>query len=91
MKLLQCIECMDIVKLPPNGEPRPCACGKSRGRYVDDDWAHYSGPARILGMGNGSMRKSLFVKSVERNGKAEPRYEWWVIPEGRHIKEVEKV
>ena len=37
MKLLLCRACQDIVKLG-SGKFRKCACGKSSGRYLSDDW-----------------------------------------------------
>jgi hypothetical protein len=86
------LKCLDIVALPPNGEPRPCACGKSRARYIDGNIAHYSGPARLLGIGNRSVYLSLHNESREGpDGMAHPRYDWWVIPEGRNIKKVKRV
>lgn len=84
MKLLNCVACHDVVKLQKR--IRKCACGKSKGKYVDDLYATYSGPARILGFNNFEYVRTLKIKpTLDRFGMSAVRGEWFVIVEGCHI------
>lgn len=84
MKLLQCLECRDIVVLRLNRR-RECECRKSGGEYVDMLQVQYTGPARILGMLNTEMKLSLneFKERYEEN------YRWFVIREGCNIEKLD--
>jgi hypothetical protein len=76
MKLLNCLDCNDVVALLPM-QDRKCYCGSSIGRYLSDGLrAIYNGPCRILG-----MRNSQYNQAVSGED-----YVWFVIPEGHNIK-----
>lgn len=67
MKLILCKECSDVFKL--DAQPRTCKCGRSRGRYVDDLYAVYTGKSAIpLGILNGSLVRSVRSASHEFKG-----------------------
>lgn len=51
MKLLFCTECTDLVRLF-GGPLRPCKCGQSSGRYLDERRVEISGPSVVLGVDN---------------------------------------
>lgn len=70
MKLLNCTVCHDIVKL--YSDLRSCRCGKSHGRYIDDNKALHDGPSRIISLRN-ALRKSLKVPPGDDCGS------WWII------------
>ena len=57
MKLLFCFECADIKKL--HSFEVSCNCGKTKGRYIDDVKAIYSGPGCLLGILNFSFREAV--------------------------------
>lgn len=80
MKLLHCVACGDVFAL--RREDRTCECGQSVGRYTDNVHAEYRGPARVLGMRNQEIHRSLRDVHVPFVG---PHYRWWVITEGEHI------
>lgn len=69
MKLLMCMDCMDIFNLTHT--EKNCGCGKTKGRYVDNLNAEYSGNAQPIGFANGSFRTAYFIQKVEneRNEK----------------------
>lgn len=59
MKLIFCPECRDIVKLVTD-KWRTCDCGKSGGRYLDDDLeAVYEGRAVPLGIDGPSFASAI--------------------------------
>jgi hypothetical protein len=57
MKLLFCLDCFDIVKLIHT--ERTCSCGKSKGMYIDNINAIYSGNAKLLGFSNTSFTNAV--------------------------------
>jgi hypothetical protein len=57
MKLLFCLDCCDIVKLIHT--ERTCSCGKSKGMYIDNINATYSGNAKLLGFNNTSFVNAI--------------------------------
>lgn len=60
MKLLNCTECHDIVKLNPiAGAWRSCRCGKAKGCYMDEIQAVVVRPGRILAIDNNDYKSSL--------------------------------
>lgn len=76
MKLLNCQKCHDIISL--GFIERKCLCGASRGKYINEIVAIYSGPSRILGIRNSEYKVS----------RPEHDYVWFVIPEGNNIKKL---
>lgn len=80
MKLLNCLDCHDIVLLR-GGSCRACVCGKSSGRYLEDGRkVEVSGPCRVLGIDNREYTLSLSATlRVARNGREVPNH-WFVIP-----------
>ena len=71
MKLLNCLECHDIVAMQLS--ERHCFCEKSSGQY--DDEGHrvtVSGPARILGIRNDVYENSM-------SGPLTQNFYWFVI------------
>lgn len=85
MKLLNCHECQDIVQMRLD-RLRSCLCGKSTGKYVDNTWVKYSGPARIIGMLNSEYwesKKAPVVPFVTN-------YKWFPILEGDNCLLVEQ-
>ncbi len=69
MKLLHCRVCRDIIGLVSFHE-RTCQCGRSRGRYLDQVKAEYSGPAVIIMLST----RDLFAAQVGQH------YPWTVLP-----------
>lgn len=73
MKLLLCTVCSDVRKL--RRDITRCACGASWGRYdADGHHAVYGGPARLLGLGNGSLTQALQATPHEDGADL---VEWW--------------
>ena len=58
MKLLFCTECSDVFNLSLDKE-KSCSCGKTKGKYVDNLNAEYSGDGIPLGFRNGEFTRSL--------------------------------
>lgn len=79
MKLLNCLKCHDMVKLVR--DIRSCWCGESQGQYINDLWAEYKGPARIIGMLNPEYEESL-IRPIVPYGHD---YKWFPIKNGYHI------
>jgi len=83
MKLLNCTECHDIVKIPVNGTWRYCWCGKAGARYVNDVMAELTGTSsRCIGIDSRMYERSLTARSLQRenNVLGENVFEWWLIP-----------
>ena len=59
MKLLFCYVCHDVFKLAVD-EIRSCACGKVRGRYINNSEAEVNGEGYSLAIGNGSLMNALY-------------------------------
>lgn len=57
MKLLLCLECGDVVRMRP--ESRTCVCGKSSGRYVDDEVVEQTAGSVSLALHNHDLRAAL--------------------------------
>lgn len=88
MKLLNCLKCHDIVELAYQ-VTRVCKCGESSGKYIDELYAEYSGHCRILGISNKDYVRSIQEKTtLDSRGNSTPRFEWFVILEGQHIKKL---
>lgn len=64
MKLLYCRECRDVVKLYP--QFRPCKCGASTGRYIDDHRVEIFGQGEVLGV---DTRVLAQINHTPRQGK----------------------
>ena len=62
MKLLFCRECEDIFNL--SFREKNCSCGKTKGKYLDNLNATYSGPAVPLGFSN-----LTFAQAIRRHSK----------------------
>lgn len=72
MKLLNCTDCHDIVKL--QHEWRKCVCGKAAGKYLKDGKSvSIQGSCRIIGIDSQEYKKTF--QNVKFEGK------WFVIPE----------
>jgi len=76
MKLLFCPKCQDIFRLPSNLIERVCECGKTRGRYLDELNAEYSGGIP-LGFENSSLVAAIMNQPNEGMGK---QFTAFVIP-----------
>lgn len=63
MKLLMCLECADIFSL--SKKEKVCGCGKTKGRYIDNLNAEYSGNAQPIGFANGSFMEAIKVQRIE--------------------------
>ncbi|BBN90565.1 MULTISPECIES: hypothetical protein [Rhodocyclales] len=66
MKLLFCPHCQDVLKL--RFEQRTCECGKSWGRYEDEEHARIGGAAVPLGIGNRSLVDALESRPADGKG-----------------------
>lgn len=63
MKLLMCLDCMDIFNL--TYKDKFCGCGKTKGKYTDNLNAEYSGNAQPIGFANGSFRQAYQEQKLE--------------------------
>lgn len=92
MKLLFCLACHDVVKLQV-ATWRPCQCGRSNGRYLEDGLHGevVGDTARVIGVDNRSVRKALHHKAAPTDGAfgAFPRIDAFLFPTNyyrvRHI------
>ena len=76
MKLLLCTKCSDVFSL--RHEQKTCSCGKTKGRYIDDTNAVYSGEYAVgLGFKNDSFVYAIFNRPIKGLGKT---FESWVMP-----------
>lgn len=75
MKLLYCKECNSVFNL--DYEEKLCTCGKSKGKYIDNLNAEYSGPCVSLGFNNFSFFPAINNQPKEGWGK---NFEAFVIP-----------
>lgn len=67
MKLLYCKDCGDVFSM--RYEERACICGKSKGKYLDNLNAEFSGPALPLGFHNSSFSHALKNQPEKNWGK----------------------
>lgn len=67
MKLLMCTNCMDVFNLKM--EEKKCSCGKTRGKYLDEIQAVFSGPAIPMGFTNSSLIKAVNNQPLEGQGE----------------------
>ncbi len=68
MKLIQCSYCQDVVAL--RRSHRTCWCGKSGGKYKDDDLhAYIEGPCTPLGFANSSFEDAIDNQPIDGIGK----------------------
>ncbi len=77
MKLLYCANCDDVFSLRLNKE-RSCECGKTKGKYIDNLNAVYSGPAITMGFNNPSLEDALDNQPLKGSGK---EFTAFVIPQ----------
>jgi len=63
MKLLLCIKCSDVFSL--NFKEKTCACGETKGRYVDELNAEISGNCEPIGFANDSFITALKKQRIE--------------------------
>lgn len=76
MRLLFCRSCQDLFRLV--SAERACQCGETRGRYVNDLDAIYSGGAAVpIGFNNSSFAKA--IAEQRPRGNSEP-FSAFVIP-----------
>lgn len=75
MKLFICLECQDVVRLV--AKKRKCQCGKCWGKYQDDIFAVYSGPAIPIGFDNSSLAQAIANQPEDGLGV---RFSAFVIP-----------
>lgn len=76
MKLILCTSCQDVVKLTRGG--RYCDCGRSWGRYLDDDVnAEISGDAVPIGFANSQLQFALTHRPESGMGRT---FDAFVIP-----------
>jgi len=73
MKLLFCKACNDIVKINVRNE---CICGRTKGRYLDNRNAEFSGPCIPIGIEGTSFRIALQERPHKSPGK---RFDAFVI------------
>lgn len=67
MKLVYCISCEDVIALL--AKPRACACGQSRGAYLEDGvGAWIQGPCVPLGFDNVSFDQALANQPIAPPG-----------------------
>lgn len=65
MKLLYCLQCLDVVAL--RRQTRECACRESAGRYeADDITAAVTGPCVVLGIDSHVLERA--VRDQRRDG-----------------------
>lgn len=57
MKLLLCTACGDVVQMRP--EERTCACGASRGRYVDNETVEQTAGSISIALHNHDLHAAL--------------------------------
>ena len=57
MKLIYCKKCHDVVSM--RYQERSCFCGKSKGKYLDNLNAEFSGPVIPLGFHNKYFHEAL--------------------------------
>ncbi|MCK5019539.1 MAG: hypothetical protein KAS32_20940 [Candidatus Peribacteraceae bacterium] len=58
MKLLHCLNCNDMFNLSAE-HVKMCTCKQTIGKYISDNNIIYSGPAVVLGIGNGSFFEAI--------------------------------
>lgn len=86
MKLIFCPKCQDIRKLHRASahDPIHCRCGRSWGRYLDDEvMAEVGGEAVVLGIDNRSFEMAFRASRGPRRKDAEFDFEAFVINEYR--------
>jgi hypothetical protein len=77
MKLLLCLDCDDIFNL--GYEIKSCNCGATKGKYIDQRNAIYSGVNAIpLGFANNSFANAIRNQSVDEFFGE--RFEAFVVP-----------
>jgi hypothetical protein len=75
MKLLYCKKCGAIFNL--RNYEKTCECGESKGHYIDNINAIYSGPCFPIGFNNMSLAGAVLNQPKSGAGK---RFEAFVIP-----------
>ena len=73
MKLLVCLNCQDVFKLPRvDSEPRTCQCGRVTGQYKrggDECW--HNGRGVLLAIRNDEFRRMLGQNKLMTSTEAE--------------------
>lgn len=78
MKLLFCKACQDVFRLIDT--ERVCRCGATRGRYVDELNAVYTGTDAVpIGFANSSFVRAVRAQPIEDSRGGE-RFDAFVIP-----------
>lgn len=92
MKLILCTECQDVVKMSVVNW-RTCMCGKSAGRYLEDeDSAEIYGSAIAIGMLNSSIVSAIHNRFYYRIAPELANIKAFVFDSDYHkIKVVEKM
>jgi hypothetical protein len=68
MKLIVCKKCWDVVSLR-QGTMRECACGQSKGQYIDELYADIFGPCVPIGFHNTSFLSAMSAQPDFGPGK----------------------
>lgn len=77
MKFVLCRKCQDVFKL--HYEARTCQCGHSKGVYLDDLYAEYSGDHAVpIGFDNHSLIRTL--QEHPFNGERGKVFDAFIIP-----------
>jgi hypothetical protein len=70
MKLLLCLSCQDVIRLPINLKERSCQCGKVKGRYLNHLHAEYSGESAYpIGFDNHTLAAAISTQPQSGKGK----------------------
>jgi len=75
MKLLMCDRCGDVFNLKM--ELKSCGCGRTKGRYVNNEEAVVNGEGISLALGNGSLQEAMYaVWSVKEDFRKSAKSVW---------------
>ena len=86
MKLLYCKDCSDLIEL--NLNERTCICGKTKGRYIDNVNAVYSGNCIPMGVNNNFL---LVARRLYEEFPGNYSIELFTIPEDCKTMKKEKL
>jgi len=62
MKLLLCLDCLDVFNLKT--KEKVCSCGKTKGRYVDKLNAEIEGNCEPIGFSNTSLSVAINLQNI---------------------------
>lgn len=63
MKLIICLECMDVFNLTK--DTKTCGCGESSGKYIDDLNAEIKGNCKGIGFANSKFQNAYHMQKME--------------------------